>query len=190
MSACFDEMLKLERSRSNAADLWVTLPKDDDDAFKKKTRQLFVTGSSYRIVLHPSSPFPHLEQVKRRASALVDIHCLSYAKRIYTKLDKAYSLLLRNKFDWRKKKQLNRHQLVDGLAVARHCCPYLFESILTWGVVSWGIMLYNVAYCSNYSPVNYHHQQQVCRSKSFLSCLYCCYTRIVSTDIHHHQGNH
>ena len=51
-------------------------------------------------------------------------------------------------------------------------------------------MLYNVAYCSNYSPVNYHHQQQVCRSKSFLTCLYCCYTRIVSTDIHHHQGNH
>jgi hypothetical protein len=62
----------------------------------------------------------------------------------------------------------------------RHCCAYLFESILTWGVVSGGIMLYNVAYCSNYSPVNYHHQQQVCRSKSFLTCLYCCYTRIVS----------
>ncbi|KZS15172.1 Uncharacterized protein APZ42_019223 [Daphnia magna] len=32
-------------------------------------------------------------------------------------------------------------------------------------------MLYNVAYCSNYSPVNYHHQQQVCRLTEALKTI-------------------
>lgn len=33
-------------------------------------------------------------------------------------------------------------------------------------------MLYNVAYCSNYSPVNYHHQQQVCRLTKALKTFF------------------
>lgn len=43
-------MLKLERSRNNAANLWLTLPKDDDDgdALKQKVRQ-FLTQRDWRL---------------------------------------------------------------------------------------------------------------------------------------------
>ncbi len=183
-SSCWGAMLKLERLRSNAADLWLTHAAKKGrrikNKFKKKTRQFLtqrVTGSSYNASFHIQTrvSISALQKWREAHQILLTspVHCLSSSN--------AYADLVTVRCEGQIRAAKQNHFSIGSYqwpVCVRHCfneCVtpgfesiplvgffcYLNRSKLDWWV--WGIMLYNVAYCSNYSTVNYHHQQQVCQ---------------------------